>query len=98
MKKGIDRIVEILKALACPPRLKIVTGLIKNKECNVNLMAKKLGLAQPNVSQHLTILKSAKIIKGFRKGTQICYQVVDDTTKKIIKSLDIESCLNDYEN
>ncbi len=30
-------------------------------------MAEKLGLAQSNVSQHLTILKNAGIIEGYRK-------------------------------
>jgi len=97
MKKQMDKIVRILKALACPTRLRIVVGLIDKKECNVNLMAEKLGLAQPNVSQHLTILKSAKIIKGYRKGTQICYQVVDESTKKIIEAINSEKCSNDYE-
>jgi len=40
----------------------------------------------------LTILKSAGIIEGYRKGTQICYKVTDETTKKLIKVLGDELC------
>lgn len=92
MTTEIEKIVNMFKALACETRLKIVMGLLEKKECNVNLMAEKLGLAQSNVSQHLTILKNAGIIEGYRKGTQICYRVVDEQTKKIIKSLKVGCC------
>lgn len=85
MKSELDKTVNIFKALACETRLRIVLGLLEKKECNVNLMAEKLGLAQPNVSQHLAILKNAGIIEGFRKGNQICYRVIDGQTEKIIK-------------
>lgn len=88
MTKEIEKIVNMFKALACETRLKIVMGLIEKKECNVNLMAEKLGLAQSNVSQHLTILKNAGIIEGYRKGTQICYKVTSDLVVKIAKNLE----------
>ena len=92
MNNDLERTVSIFKALACETRLKIVMGLIEKKECNVNLMAEKLGIPQPNVSQHLAILKHAKIIEGFRNGTQICYRVVDRQTQEIIKALSVKSC------
>ena len=92
MTKEIEKTVNLLKALACETRLKIVMGLLEKKECNVNLMAEKLGLAQSNVSQHLSILKNAGIIEGYRKGTQICYRVEDEQTEKIIKSLKFGCC------
>jgi ArsR family transcriptional regulator len=61
-------------------------------ECNVSLMVEKLGVPQPTVSQHLNILKNAGIITGYKKGTQICYKITDEKTKKIISSLEIELC------
>jgi len=87
MKNNIEKTTEIFKALSCTTRLKIVVGLIEKNECNVNKMAEGLGIAQPNVSQHLSILKNAGIIEGFRKGNQICYKIIDEQTKAIIKSL-----------
>lgn len=88
MKTDIGNIVNIFKALACETRLKIVLGLIEKNECNVNLMAEKLGIAQPNVSQHLAVLKNAGIIEGYRKGTQICYKVTNDLVKKFAKNME----------
>lgn len=83
---------ELFKALAHPIRLKIVCGLMTKDECNVSLMVEKLGVPQPTVSQHLNILKNAGIITGYKKGTQICYKITDEKTKKIISSLEIELC------
>jgi len=88
----MEDIAEIFKALAHPIRLKIVCGLIKKVECNVSIMVEKLGLPQPTVSQHLNILKNAGIIKGFRNGTQICYQVTNETAIKIVKAIEVELC------
>lgn len=90
MKKDTESILDIFKALSCKPRFDIVVGLIKKHECNVGTMAEKLNIPQPNVSQHLAILKRAGIIEGYRKGTQICYKVVDELTENIIKALDLD--------
>lgn len=81
--------MNIFKALSSETRLKIVIELIKKKECNVNKIVEDLNISQPNVSQHLAILKNAGILEGFRKGTQIYYKVIDKQTEKIIKSLSV---------
>ncbi len=78
-----DRAIK-LKALGHPVRLKIVKGLLKDG-CNVNKIVEGLGLPQSTVSQHLTILKNAGIIKGVRSGVRICYKVVDGFTINILK-------------
>lgn len=88
MKSDVEKISEIFKALSCTTRLKIVIGLIEKSECNVNKMAEGLNIAQPNVSQHLAILKSAGIIEGFRKGTQICYRVTNRLVSKFVKDME----------
>lgn len=87
MKTELDNSVNIFKALACDTRLKIVMGLLEKKECNVNVMAEKLEIAQPNVSQHLAVLKNAGIIEGYRKGTQVCYRVTNEFVIEIIKAM-----------
>lgn len=87
MKTDIDDLAEMFKALSNGIRLRIVIGLLEKSECNVNLMAEKLGISQPNVSQHLTILKLAGVIEGFRKGNQICYRVTNKMVSKLIRSI-----------
>jgi len=88
----MEKYAEIFKALAHPIRLKIVCGLAKKEECNVSVMVEKLGVPQPTVSQHLNILKNAGIITGFKKGTQVCYQVTNEDAKKIVEVLKVNLC------
>ena len=77
----IDEYTAIFKALAHPTRLTIAYNLMKKPECNVNRMSECLNIPQPTVSQHLSILKNAKVIQGVRNGNQICYKV---DNKKVI--------------
>ncbi len=84
--KLYEQKAEKLKALAHPQRLCIVKGLMENK-CNVTTIQECLGLPQSTVSQHLAKLKAAGIIEGNRSGLEICYSVVDDDIKEIVKIL-----------
>ncbi len=78
---------ELLKALSHPVRLCIVRGLLENGPCNVSNMHNCLEMPQSTVSQHVSKLKSAGIIKGVRNGTEIVYEVTDSKVKKLIKAL-----------
>lgn len=91
MKNKIVETAKIFKALSHPTRLAIVCGLVNSDECNVSKMVNKLGLLQPNISQHLTILKNAGIINGYRKGSQVCYKITDEKIKNIVKDLKLEA-------
>lgn len=82
-----EKMSEVLKALAHPARLKIVLGL-KINECNVSEIQEKLGLPQSTISQHLKILKNARVIIGRREGTKVCYKVIDQCAKQIIEMLE----------
>lgn len=72
------------KALGHPARLNLIENLV-TKECCVGELQKCLSLSQPNVSQHLNVLKKAGIIEGTRKKTKICYRIADDLTKKALQ-------------
>ncbi|MDR3553015.1 MAG: metalloregulator ArsR/SmtB family transcription factor [Clostridia bacterium] len=75
---------ELLKALAHPQRLCIVHGLLDRK-CNVSKMQECLALPQSTVSQHLSRLRAAGIIRGERCGPEICYSVVSDEARRIVE-------------
>lgn len=77
---------ELLKALGHPVRLCIVAGLME-QSCNVTKIQECLALPQSTVSQHLAALKVRGIIKGERQGTEICYSVVNETAKEVIRAL-----------
>ncbi|MDQ7821534.1 MAG: metalloregulator ArsR/SmtB family transcription factor [Candidatus Eremiobacteraeota bacterium] len=87
MKEKQSDMAELFKALGHPTRLTIVEGLTKN-ECNVMHIVECLKIPQATISQHLAVLKSCGIIRGERKGTQICYKVVDERVRKLMKFIE----------
>lgn len=63
---------EQLKALAHPARLMILSELLKGMKC-VNGIRELLEVRQPNVSQHLTVLKHGGLVGSCRDGAFRCY-------------------------
>lgn len=82
----LEEKAELIKVIAHPVRLCIIRRLLENP-CNVSEMYQCLNTPQSTMSQHLTKLKSARIIKGERYGTKICYRVINEQVKSIIKTL-----------
>lgn len=82
-----DKTCAILKALSHPDRLKIVISLYHD-ECNVSECQKKMNLPQSTISQHLRIIKEAGITERIRKGTMICYKVINEFVIEVIKMLE----------
>lgn len=80
---------EVFKALGHSTRLKIVVGLV-GCCCNVTNIVNQLGIPQTTVSQHLRILKNAGIVKGEKKGLEVCYRVVDENVEAFIKVLKLK--------
>ncbi|MDA3837919.1 MAG: metalloregulator ArsR/SmtB family transcription factor [Candidatus Delongbacteria bacterium] len=82
---GIDfeHISNILKPLSHPHRLEMIIGLFHNG-CTVTQCQERMGLPQSTISQHLRVLKDAGILKGRRKGTEVCYEVIDPFALQII--------------
>jgi len=80
---------ELLKLLGHPARLCILLGILEkeNNGCNVTYMQSCLNIPQSTVSQHLSKLKSAGLIKGQRNGLEIQYRVVNDDVVKVVKAL-----------
>ena len=78
--------VTVFKALADPTRLKILE-IIQNREkciCEIIPYTKK---SQPNVSQHLKILKNAGIITERKDGTKIMLNVSNNQIYQVIKEV-----------
>lgn len=91
--KDYELLAQKIKAIAHPHRLCIIKGLMENS-CNVTNIQNCMNLPQSTISQHLAKLKSAGIIKGNRKGVQICYEVVDKDVIRVLKALNIEEYID----
>ena len=66
--------IKIFKALSVDSRLQILK-LIKDKKLCVNAITKRINISQPAVSQHLSILKDAGLVKNDRYGSIIHYSI-----------------------
>ncbi|MEK7106436.1 MAG: metalloregulator ArsR/SmtB family transcription factor, partial [Patescibacteria group bacterium] len=58
---------EIYKILANPKRLEIL-NLLREQEMPVEELVKILGISKANVSQHLSLLRHAKLVTVHRIG------------------------------
>lgn len=66
---------EILKALAHPVRICIVSNLLEKGEANVSEMQDCLGAPQSTISQHLQRLRLADIVTSRRAGLEVYYSI-----------------------
>ncbi len=67
---------EVLKILASPRRLEILHA-IADESKEVGRIAADVGLSQPNVSQHLAVMRAAGIVEAERDGREVRYRLVD---------------------
>jgi DNA-binding transcriptional ArsR family regulator len=74
---------DLLRALAAPLRIAIVTELGKGGRC-VHELVESLGAPQPLVSQHLRVLRAAGVVSGSRRGREIEYALIDDHIAHIV--------------
>lgn len=77
----------LLKAIAHPIRLAIVKGLMSEAGCNVSEMQSCLEIPQSTLSQHLAKLRENGILSSKQNGLERNYYVINQETKKIIKTL-----------
>ncbi len=74
---------EIFKALADPTRLKILECIKSGERCICEIIP-YTGKSQPNISQHLKVMKYAGIINERKDGTRIMIKPSDKDIYKII--------------
>jgi DNA-binding transcriptional ArsR family regulator len=68
---------EVLKTLANAHRLEIIHRLAEDGPCEVRRLADEMGIAQPNVSQHLALMRGAGVVEGDRVGRVVRYRLAD---------------------
>lgn len=73
-----ERAAEVFGLLATPARLRIL-NVLWEREMNVTDMSGALGVAQPNLSQHLTLLYRSGLLARRRSGAQVFYRVNPDS-------------------
>jgi DNA-binding transcriptional ArsR family regulator len=67
---------DVLKTLANPRRLEILHRLADGP-CEVGRLAAELDISQPNVSQHLALMRTAGVVAAERDGREVRYRLTD---------------------
>lgn len=81
----INSISDLFSILSHPVRIKIL-WLLKNKQnLNVHELQKELKISQSSTSQHLSLLKTNKLVIEKRKGKEVFYSLKE--SKKLSKVL-----------
>lgn len=81
-----DNYARIMKAIAHPTRLKILNLMRKECPC-VKQMETVADASQPNISQHLSLLRNLGIVEAEREGNLHCYQIKDQNVRIILDTL-----------
>lgn len=67
-------LAEVFKVIAHPDRIRLLEEL-RLGECDVNSLAEKLNLAPARLSQHLSLLRNARMVEERRNGRQHLYRL-----------------------
>ncbi|MBU0608241.1 MAG: metalloregulator ArsR/SmtB family transcription factor [Armatimonadetes bacterium] len=74
----------MFRALAHPARLQILMKIVEGELC-VQDLQDDLERNQPNISQHLTVLRDRGLVIAERKGKRVCYRPADERIVELIK-------------
>ncbi len=77
MKELFKLQADICKTMANPIRMEIIYAL-KDDEKSVGELVESTGLTKSNVSQHLSVLKSATMVSARREGQNIFYSIANE--------------------
>lgn len=73
-RENMEKYLEALKALADKSRLRIITLLLEHDYC-VGALARRIGLTEAAISQHLQLLRQANLVRGEKRGYFTHYSV-----------------------
>ena len=81
--KAFEAAGELLRVLAAPARLAIVMELAEQPRF-VHELVERLGMSQPLVSQHLRVLRGARLVGVERQGRGAVYSLTDQHVAHIV--------------
>jgi DNA-binding transcriptional ArsR family regulator len=78
--------VELLRVISHPVRIKILEELAKGVKC-VSDFEEFLEIRQPNISQHLTLLRHFGVVDYYMDGRLRCYFLVNPLIPDLLELL-----------
>ncbi len=88
-----QQIAPLLKALADPVRVRLMSMLLTADEVCTCDLAPAVGLTEATVSHHLSVLRKAGLItEGERRGMNVYYRARRDSLGALCRVIDPDCC------
>jgi DNA-binding transcriptional ArsR family regulator len=71
----LGKIADVLKVISHPVRLEVLELLQKKEDLSVAAIREKIDVEQSLLSHHLTKMKDKGVLKSYRKGKNVFYQI-----------------------
>ena len=81
-----EKAAELFAVLSMPIRLRIISELCRGEK-SVSQLLDHVGVAQPNMSQHLNIMYRAGIVGKRRQGAQMIYRIADESVVGVCRAV-----------
>jgi rhodanese-related sulfurtransferase len=81
-----EQFARLGKALASPHRLELL-DVLAQCERTVEALAQETGMSVANASQHLQVLRTARLVETRREGTSIYYRLASESVSSLWLSL-----------
>jgi DNA-binding transcriptional ArsR family regulator len=85
-----DRMFDIGKALGCRVRLALLHTLAVG-DASVGELVASTGATQPNVSNHLAVLREAGLVAAERAGRVMRYRLASPKVRDLLRAIDAVS-------
>jgi rhodanese-related sulfurtransferase/DNA-binding MarR family transcriptional regulator len=79
-------VARIGQAIASPPRLGLL-DLLRQGPRTVEALAEEAGLTLANASQHLKVLREARLVEAEKRGVFVTYRLADDQVESFYRAL-----------
>jgi len=73
-----NKLTKLFSALGDPTRYKIMELITNDPSLCVSELASECGITPAGASQHLSVLESVGLLKPYRVGKKMCYQIRND--------------------
>jgi rhodanese-related sulfurtransferase/predicted transcriptional regulator len=76
----------VTHAISNPKRMELI-DILSQKGFSVEELSKEVSMSVASTSQHLQVLKSAKLVDTQRQGNFIIYSITDDSVLKLVSAV-----------
>ena len=103
-EKVYQELSRVTQAISNPKRMELI-DVLSQRSHSVEELSREISMSIASTSQHLQILKSAKLVDSIRNGNFIIYSVADDSVLQLIsavkelgyrKIIEIECIIHDF--